>query len=115
MKTLKTLAAALLATISLNAFAEHKTDGRNNTTSSPVIAYPSMNWGEPEDVYSETVISLRNLNSLSMPEMIWGSPDDVQASSIELLKKLPLVEQPAMVWGNPEDVNTARVEALKQR
>lgn len=115
MKTLKTLAAALLVTMSLNAFAEHKTDGMNNKTSSPEITYPSMNWGEPEDVYSETVLSLRNLNSLLMPEMIWGSPDDVQTSSIESLKKLPQVEKPAMVWGNPEDVHTATVESLKQR
>ena len=114
MKTLKTLTAALLVTIGLNAFAENKPDAINKKLNSPTLNYPPMNWGEPEDVYTETVFSLKNLNIISMPEMIWGSPEDVQTSSIELLKQLPQIEAPDMIWGNPEDVSGTTVELLKQ-
>ncbi|MEO8795355.1 MAG: hypothetical protein ABI390_07785 [Daejeonella sp.] len=75
------------------------------------IASPKMEWGNPEDVKSESVVSLKFIN-YPMPEMIWGTADDVNLESVNFLKIMN-INAPEMVWGNPEDVNTNTVEGLK--
>lgn len=108
MKTLKTITAALLVTISLSAFADNKPTAKIKTS----FNTPAMNWGNPEDVNTSSVESLKNLNRVSSPEMIWGNPEDVKTNSVEFLKEPMTISVPEMIWGNPEDVNSSSIEAL---
>lgn len=113
MKTLKTLATVLLTTIALNAFADNKPAGKIKKPAKTVLAVPTTSWGNPEDVNSGTVESLKNLYRVSSPEMVWGSPQDVNSNSVASLKNLTPIAAPALVWGDPADVNSPSVKALK--
>ena len=107
MKTLNIFATALIITLSMNAFAEGKTEdkiNRDTEKNSNLISLPGMEWGNPADVNSAGVEELKSASLLKAPEMIWGSPEDLNLESIERLKDAPLVPAPAMVWGEAADL-----------
>ncbi len=111
MKTLKLISAALLVVISSSAFADGIS--KSNLKNGSSIKSPEMNWGNPEDVNSESVKTLKFINFPS-PVMEWGNPEDVNNETVEDLKNESLtISEPSMEWGNPDDVNSANVEALK--
>ncbi len=113
VETLKNVNSAKPNVDIANAFISNEISDNINSESEKIltIALPEMVWGNPEDVNSEAVISLKFIN-YPMPEMIWGNADDVKLESINFLKLMNL-NAPEMVWGNPEDVNSNTIEGLR--
>lgn len=115
MKTLKTISTLFIAALSLSAFASATPDTTRDaeTTSSPtLVSIPQMEWGNPEDVNSPSVIKLKTSPYLlfEAPAMSWGNPEDIDIKAIERLKNAPIVPAPAMVWGDPNDSNLFSLE-----
>ena len=115
MKTLKTISTLFIAALSLSAFANVTPDTtrEGEMSSSPArISNPQMEWGNPADVNSASVIRLKNSPYLlfEAPAMTWGNPEDVDFKAVERLKNAPLVPAPAMVCGDPEDSNLFSLE-----
>ena len=110
MKTLNIFATALIITLSLNAFADVKPEGKINTGTEKnrsLINLPEMEWGNPADVASASVEDLKSSSALlKAPEMTWGNPEDINFEAIESLKNAPLFPAPKMIWGEPADPNS---------
>lgn len=109
MNTLKTLSTLLIVTVSLNAFAETKSNHKTKDfekNSSVFIKNPAMEWGNPDDANSESVKNLLTSPYLlfNAPEMIWGNPDQADTKYFENLNNSPIIEAPEMIWGNPSEV-----------
>jgi hypothetical protein len=113
MKTLSTIAAALLLTIGSTALAADIPGAKSGFKTLNKLNLPGMNWGSPEDVNSSAVEALRGSAQITMPAMNWGMPEDVNSTSVEVLRNVPLIAAPEMNWGSNEDYNIVSVEALK--
>ncbi|HUH32517.1 MAG TPA: hypothetical protein VLZ28_01110 [Daejeonella sp.] len=115
MKTLKTISTLFIAALSLSAYANAKPDTTRESEMGNIttlIRNPQMEWGNPADVNSASVLKLKNSPYLlfEAPAMIWGNPEELNMKAIDKLKNAPLVPAPAMVWGNPEDSNLFSLE-----
>lgn len=115
MKTLKAISTLFIAALSLNVFGEVKPDTTREVeavNSPAMIPSPQMEWGNPEDVNSTTVIRLKNspYQLFAAPAMIWGDPKELDMEAVDRLKNAPLVPAPAMVWGDPKDANRFSLE-----
>jgi len=114
MKTLTTISTLFITALSLSAFASVTPDTtRDAEISNPIlISSPQMEWGNPEDVNSASVIKLKNSPYLlfEAPAMTWGDPEDFDLKAIDRLKNAPLIPAPAMVWGDPNDSNLFSLE-----
>ena len=115
MRTLKTISTLFIAALSLSAFADAKPDTTKEgeiITSPALIRNPQMEWGNPADVHSASVIKLKNSPYLlfDAPAMIWGDPKELDIKAVDRLKNAPLIPAPAMVWGDPEDSNLFSLE-----
>jgi hypothetical protein len=115
MKTLKTISTLFIAALSLSAFADVKPDTTREAeivNSPAVVRSPQMEWGNPEDVNSPSVIKLKNSPYLlfEAPAMVWGDAKELDMKAVDRLKNAPLVPAPKMVWGDPEDSNLFSLE-----
>ncbi|WP_423149376.1 hypothetical protein [Rubrolithibacter danxiaensis] len=104
MKTIKTITAILLLTISTGAFKTVKADELPKT--GRLQKNITVN---PEDINNRDIESLKNLPATA-PTLPSLNAEDLDLDEIEKLKtignKLPLAI-------NPEDINSKEIEALK--
>jgi short-subunit dehydrogenase len=99
MKTLLTLSALVLSTVTFNAFAAGTTNEVKKENKAAAISMPSMNWGEADQVDEKEIEILKyNKTLVQLPSMNWGSADEISIVT-------PSIELPAMNWGSPEEVN----------
>lgn len=102
MKTLSTLATALLIIASFHASANENKGKASIHSPSPIVT-------TPEDVNVKELENLKNSATFRLPRIPELNQKDLDTKEIEQLK----VQAPEMVWGSPSDIDKAELESLK--